>query len=125
MTVAANLFEAANLASQNLRALWVTDALQTRMINFWQAINPSFQEQIQNDHPIADWIAVIAAFAPAILPYAAVKDPGATPYGGGTIATFSAATEYVYRLCKFAFEYTLISPAQKATILAAYNAQFA
>jgi hypothetical protein len=125
MTVALTLLEAANLAPQNLRPFWVDDTLQTRMINFWQAINPSFEEQIQNDHPIANWIAVIAAFAPAILPHAAVKDPGATPYGGGTVATFNTSMEYVYRICKFAFEYTLITPAQKAVILAAYNAQFA
>jgi hypothetical protein len=125
MTVAATLFEAANLTPQNLRVLWEADTLQPKMIAFWQAINPSFEEQIPNDHPIANWIAVIAAFSPAILPFASNKAPGATPYGGGTIATFSSAVDYVYRICKFAFEYTLITPAQKAVILAAYNAQFA
>ena len=125
MTVAVTLFEAANLAPQNLRVLWEADTLQARMIAFWQGINPSFQEQTPNDHPIADWIAIIAAFSPSILPFAAVKDPGATPWGGGTISTFSLAVDYVYRLCKFAFEYQLITNAQKATILAHYNTQFA
>jgi hypothetical protein len=125
MTVALDLFEAANLAPQNLRVLWVADTLQTRMINFWTAINSSFEEQIPNDHPIANWIAVIAALSPSILPFVANKAPGATPYGGGTISTFGLAVDYVYRLCKLAFEYTLITPAQKAVILAAYNAQFA
>lgn len=124
MTVAADLFDAANLAPQNLRALWVVDTLQTKMINFWQAINPVFEEQIPSDRPVANWIALIAAFSPSILPYAAVKDPGATPYAGGTISTFSTAVDYVYRICKFAYEYPLITPAQKAAILAAYNAQF-
>jgi hypothetical protein len=125
MTVALTLFEAANLAPQNLRVLWRANTLQTRMVNFWQAINPSFEEQIPNDHPIADWIAIISAFSPSILLYADTKGPGATPYAGGTISTFSTAVDYVYRLCKFAFEYQLITPAQKAVILAAYNAQFA
>lgn len=125
MTVAADLLEAANLTPQNLRIRWEADTLQTRMIAFWQAINPSFDEQTPNDHPVADWIAVIAAFAPAILPFAANANPGATPWAGGTITTFELAVDYVYRLCKFAFYYTLITPAQKATILAAYNAQFA
>ena len=125
MTVALDLFEAANLAPQNLRPLWKNDTLQTRMISFWTAINPSFEEQIPNDHPIANWIAIIASLSPSILPYVAVKDPGATPYAGGTISTFGLAVDYVYRLCKLAFEYTLITPAQKAVILAAYNAQFA
>jgi len=59
------------------------------------------------------------------LPFASNKATGATPYGGGTISTFGLAVDYVYRLCKLAFEYTLITPAQKAVILAAYNAQFA
>jgi hypothetical protein len=125
MTAALDLFEAANLTPQNLRPLWEADTLQPKMIAFWTAINPSFEEQIQNDHPIANWIAVIAALSPSILPFAATKAPGATPYGGGTISTFGLAVDYVYRLCKLAFEYTLITPAQKATILAAYNAQFA
>ena len=125
MTVAANLFDAANLAPQNLRVLWEADTLQARMIAFWTTINPFFQEQIANDHPIADWIAIIAAFSPSILPFAGNKFPGSTPYGGGTISTFSTAVDYVYRLCKFAFEYTLINPVQKTAILDAYNAQFA
>jgi hypothetical protein len=125
MTVAVDLFEAANLTPQNLRPLWYADTLQARMVAFWTAINPAFEEQIPNDHPIANWIAVIAAFSPSILPYAAVKDPGATPYAGGTVSTFSSAVDYVYRICKFSFEYALITPAQKAVILAAYNAQFA
>lgn len=124
MTVAANLFDAANLTPQNLRVLWEADTLQARVIAFWQAINPSFEEQIPNDHPIADWIAIIAALAPSILPFAENKDPAATPWAGGTIQTFSLTVDYIYRLCKFAFEYQLITPAQKTVILNAYNTQF-
>jgi len=124
MTVAVDLLDAANLTPQNLRPLWEADTLQTKMISFWQAIDPSFEEQIQNDHPVADWIALIAALAPAILPFADTSNPGATPWAGGTITTFELASDYIYRLCKFGFYYMLITPAQKATILAAYNAQF-
>lgn len=125
MTVAATLLEAANLTPQNLRPLWEGDTLQAKMDAFWKAINPVFEEQIQNDHPVGDWIAIIAALTPSILPFAANADPGATPWAGGTITTFSLAVDYVYRLCKFAFYYMLITPAQKAAILTAYNAQFA
>ena len=124
MTVAATLLEAANLAPQNLRVLWEADTLQAKMIAFWTAINPFFEEQIPNDHPVADWIAIIAAFSPAILPFAATMDPGSTPYSGGTITTFSTAVDYIYRICKFGFYYQLISAAQKTAILTAYNAQF-
>ena len=125
MTVAVTLLEAANLTPQNLRPLWEVDTLQAKVIAFWQAINPAFEEQTLNDHPVADWIAIIAALAPSILPFAVNASPGATPWAGGTITTFELAVDYVYRLCKFAFYYGLITPAQKATILAAYNAQFA
>jgi len=123
--IAATLLEAANLTPQNLRPLWEADTLQAKLISFWQAINPVFQEQSPADHPVADWIAIIAALAPAILPFAGNANPGATPWAGGTITTFGLAIDYVYRLCKFGFYYTLISPAQKAAILVAYNAQFA
>ncbi len=117
MAVAADLLEAANLAPQNLRVRWEANTLQTRMVAFWQAINPDFEEQTPNDRPVAAWIAVIAAFAPTILPFASTA--------AGTITTFTLAVDYIYRICKFAYYYTLISPAQKAAILAAYNAQFA
>jgi hypothetical protein len=125
MTVAIDLLAAANLAPQNLRVLWEADTLQAKTTAFWQAINPSFNEQITNDHPVANWIAVIAALAPSILPFAANANPGATPWAGGTITTFELAVDYVYRLCKFAYYYQLITPTQKAAILTAYNAQFA
>lgn len=123
--IAVDLLEAANLTPQNLRPLWEADTLQPKVIAFWQAINPIFDEQIPNDHPVADWIAIIAALATSILPYSGNASPGATPWAGGTITTFSLAYDYVYRLCKFTYYYTLITPAQKAAILGAYNAQFA
>jgi hypothetical protein len=122
--IAVDLLDAANLTPQNLRVLWEADTLRPRMIAFWEAINPSFQEQIQNDHPVADWIAVIAALSPSILPFADNTNPGATPWSGGTITTFELAVDYVYRLCKFSFYYTLITATQKTAILTAYNAQF-
>lgn len=124
MTVAADLLDAANLTSQNLRPLWEADTLKPKMIAFWQQIQGSFQEQIPNDKPIINWIAIIAAFSPFILNFADNKAPGVTPYAGGTITTFSTAVDYIYRLCKFGFYYTLITPTQKAALLAAYNAQF-
>ena len=124
MTVAANLLEAANLAPQNLRALWETDTLKQKMISFWKQIDPSFEEQIPNDHPVINWISIIASSSPSILSFADNMTPGFTPYAGGTITTFSSAVDYIYRLCKFSYYYPLITIAQKDAILAAYNAQF-
>jgi hypothetical protein len=125
MTVAANLLDAANLAPQNLRPLWEADTLKAKMIAFWQQASPSFEEQIPTDHPVINWISIIAAFSPSILNFADNKSPGFTPYAGGTITTLSTSVDYIYRICKFGFYYPLITPAQKAALLAAYNAQFA
>lgn len=124
MTAAANLLEAANLAPQNLRALWETDTLKPKVIAFWQAIVPAFPEEIDNNRPVNNWIAIIAAFAPSIMPFADTENPGVSPWPGGTITLFGIASDYVYRLCKFGYYYPLITPAQKAALLAAYNAQF-
>lgn len=125
MTVAADLLEAANLTPQNLRPLWEGDTLKTKMVAFWQQIQPSFSEEIPNDQPIINWISLIAAFSPYILNFAANQAPGTTPYAGGTITTFETAVDYIYRICKFGFYYSLITPVQKTAILTAYNTQFA
>src|SRR4051812_20371675 len=117
MTVAADLLEAANLAPQNIRALWVADTLQTQLDLFWQALQPEFEEQTPNDRPVGDWIAIIASFTPSILPYA--------DNTAGAITQVSLAYDYVYRLCKFAYYYTLISGAQQTAILDAYNTYLA
>lgn len=124
MTAAADLLEAANLAPQNLRVLWEADTLKAKVTAFWQALNPLFKEEIPNDRPVADWVAIIAASTESILPFAATMAPGFTPYSGGTISTFSSAVDYVYRVCKFCYYYPLIDAGQKAAVLAAYNAQF-
>lgn len=125
MTVAATLLEAANLTSQNLRPLWEANTLKPKMIAFWQQVSPFFEDQIPNDHPIINWVSIIAAFSPSILDFGDNMSPGFTPYAGGTVTTFSTAVDYIYRICKFGFYYSLITPAQKAALLAAYNAQFA
>lgn len=124
MTVAVDLLDAANLTPQNLRPLWEANTLKTKMIAFWQQVSPAFVDELPNDHPIVNWLSIIAAFSPAILNFADNKAPGFTPYSGGTITTFSTSVDYIYRLCKFGFYYPLITPAQKAALLAAYNAQF-
>lgn len=123
MTVAATLLEAAGLANSNLFALWQASTLQTRVIAFANDINDDFDEQIVDDRPIGDWIAVIAAFAPTILGY----NVNSATFGRNTIATFETAVSHVYRICKFAFYYHaqgLITNAQRDAILAAYNARF-
>lgn len=120
MSVAVDLLDAANKAPQNLRAKWVANTLQTAVTNFAADLATTFVEQTPNDRPIGDWLAIIAAFAPSILPFASTT--------AGTITQVSLAYDYVYRLCKFAYYYHaqgLITNTQRTAILTAYNARFA
>jgi|SRR6478736_900313 hypothetical protein len=121
--VAFDLLEAASLSATNLGPLWVADTMKTKMIAFAAALYSEFPESAKNNAPIANWLAVIGAFAPTIQDF--VQDTqGLTTAGVNTIATFESSCDYVYRICKFAYYYTLITSDQKDAILAAYNAQF-
>lgn len=125
---ALTLLEAANQTPTNLNPLWANDTLQAKVIAFWESLVQLFPDDISNNQPIGDWLAIIAAFAPSILPYAQEGTPGTTSLVGlNTIATFRTAVDYIYRFCKFASAYSdqnLITTLQADAILAAYNAQF-
>lgn len=122
MAVAADLLDAAAKTPTNLLPLWQANTLKAKMVAFWQAITDDFLDQTPNDRPVGAWISIIAAFSPSILNY---EQPAFSDVGLGTVSTFETSVDYIYRLCKFSYYYTLISSAQKAAILAAYNAQFA
>jgi hypothetical protein len=129
MTAAANLFDAANLTAANLYPLWVNDTLQAAVVAYaaTPALATAFEEAATNNHPIGNWLAVIAAQATAILPYVQGEFSSA-PYGIGTITAMNKAVDYIYRLCKLGFalnEQDLITDAQAAALLAAYNDNFA
>lgn len=127
MTAAADLLEAAGLAPSNLQPLWAADTLRPAVIAFWEQASPTFPDQIPNNRPIGNWIAVIAAFAPTILDYDQAP-PLTAPLGLGTLATYQQAVDYVYRLCKLAHALRaqgLITAPQATALLAAYNAHFA
>lgn len=132
MAIAATLLEAANITPANLQPLWAADTLQAKVIAFWQAIVGDFPDEVDNNQPVGNWIAIIAAFAPSILPYAQEGTPGTSALVGlNTIATFNLAVDYIYRFCKFASVYSgeaggtaFITATQATAILAAYNAQF-
>lgn len=123
MAVAADLIEAASLTLENLYALWVVDDLSARVTDFAAALFVHFPDDDQNNQPIGNWLAVIAAFAPTINDFS----NGGASVGLSSISTYQQAVDYVYRLCKFAAAYrdlNLISAAQVTALLAAYNAQF-
>jgi hypothetical protein len=125
MPAAANLLEAALFAPQNLEARWVNNTLQARMVAFAAAANPIFPDDVANNHPLGNWVGVIAALAPSIEVFD--NNPPFVSNGIGTIGPFRAAVDYVYRMFKFASRQLadgLITSAQGTALLAAYNAQF-
>lgn len=128
MTVAANLLEAANLTAANLYPLWVNDTLKDQVAGFAAApaLVAAFEEAVPSNHPVGNWLAVIAAQATTILDYVQGTFSG-SPYGIGTITAMNAAVDYIYRLCKVAYALSLqglISGAQASALLAAYNSFF-
>lgn len=123
MATATDLLDAALETPSNLYTLWAADTLQARVTSFASDLIDDFPQDNADNHPIANWLAIIAAFAPTILSY----DNGGSDLGQNTEQTFQTAVRYVYRICKLGYYYEdqgFITPAQAAAILAAYNARF-
>lgn len=122
MATAANLNQAAGQAYTNLNVLWFAGTLGAQLALFAADCAGSFLESAPNDHPIGNWLAVIAALAngtPAGL--AAVGIPNAT------FRQSAAAAQHVASICFLAQQLNtqlLITNAQANVILAAYNARF-
>lgn len=123
---AATLLEASTDCPTDLLARWKADTLKAAVIAFAQDLYDDFPDDLPDNHPIANWLAVIGAFAPTIQDFE--NATGASSTGQDSVTTYSAAVRYVYRLCRLAFYYEDqggITPAQAAAILAAYNARLA
>lgn len=117
MAAAVNLVQAAGQTYQNLFPWYLNNTLKTRLTTFWNAILPTFPDQEPNSRPVADWLVLIASLA----------DQMPTMVNSVPFASFDVATNYVYRLCyigNFLTSRSLITPAQGAALLAAYNAAF-
>lgn len=123
MATATDLLDAATQTPANLNTLWRADTLQARVTAFASDLVDDFPDDVPSNRPIANWLAVIAAFAPTIQSF----DNAGSHLGQNTEQTFQAAVRYVYRICKLGYYYEdegFISSAQAAAILAAYNARF-
>lgn len=128
MPAATDLDDAAGQAPADMELLWQADTLRADVIAFWTAALAAVPITGPNNAPLANWCAVIAAFAPSILPYESPASGFPNPGEGGiaqsTLDTYQTAVDYVYRLCKLAAYLQaqgLISGAQAAALLAAYN----
>lgn len=117
---AATLQEAAGLAFGNVSTAWRAGNLKTHLTAFWEEADPLFPDQALNNHPIANWIAMIAAVANECPTQDGTKDTrfAQFPY-------MNSAALYVYKLCWLASYFEtegLITNAQAVALLAAYNA---
>lgn len=116
---AANLQDAAGLAYTNVAKRWTLGQLRAGLSAFWPAINPSFPDDDLNNHPVGNWLALIAGLSSEC-----------PPDTGGTVDQFffmDTAAKYIYRLCwlgSYLLSVNLISAAQATVILNAFNAQW-
>lgn len=119
MATAADLEEAAGQATDNLSAKWVAGTLKTNLTAFYTALLPTFPESERASHPISNWLILIASIT-------AKMEAGnsflVVPY-----TDLVTAANYVYRLCWMTNQLnveTVITGAQAAAVLAAYNTNF-
>lgn len=89
MPPAASLPAAAAQASDRLQVLWIGNALKAQLTAFWKATIDTFPQQDEANHPVSNWLTVIAAIADQM-----VAGPG-----GVTFDQLEAAVQAVYRLC--------------------------
>lgn len=120
MTVAANLPSAAGLAWNNLYIKWQGNDLKSSMTAFWQTCIEQFPEELDNSHPVSNWLTILAALA-AQLPATSVS-----------YQDLIVSVDTVYRVCWMTSQLLtqgLITPTQATTgpssVLVAYNTQFA
>lgn len=118
---AATLQAAAGLAYTNVARRWNGGQLKVGLTAFYQAIDPSFLEDQLNDHPIGNWIVLIAG-----LSNECPADTG-PPTTGTQFSFMDLAGKYVYRICwlaSYLVSQNLITAAQGTVILNAFNAQW-
>jgi hypothetical protein len=115
MAAATDLPNAAVTAADNLHTLWLAGTLKAKLIVFWVALLPLFPQSEQNNHPVSNWLTLIAALADQM------------PNSNVTYSDLDTAINYVYRLCWLANQLdtqALITTAQATAILTEYNADF-
>lgn len=120
MSVAASLPEAAALAWGNLYLKWQSNDLKSSLTSFWQGTIETFPEQLDNSHPVSNWLTLIAALAAGM------------PATGVSYQDLIVSVDTVYRVCWMTSQLLtqgLITSTQATTgpssVLVAYNAQFA
>ena len=118
MATAANLEQAAGQSQDNLFTLWLpqTNALRNALLAFMTDLLPVFPDGDVTGRPVANWLVLIGSLASQM--------PVGPPYD-----QLVTAVDYIYRCCwlsagVFGPTPLPITNAQRAAVLASYNARF-
>jgi hypothetical protein len=115
MASASDLEQAAKQAWLNLAPLSISGTLRAKLLAFCAAISPQFNVGNPGDRPTINWNAILWAHAQTMSPVA------------DNWPALRVAADYLYRLCFMtnqADNQSMITTAQAAAVLTAYNAQF-
>lgn len=112
MAAAANLTQAGKQAWTNLQPFAVAGTMRTKLLAFLALVEPQFPQGTVAGHPIANWCAVMHAFA---------IDMAST---ANDWSLLRQAANYLYRMCLMGEVLVTPLPTQTTAMLAAYNATF-
>lgn len=120
MATEVNLVDAARHAWPNIQPFFVAGIggnLATRLVTFANAVFAACPQQQVGAHPVINWAIQVRAVSNNITTEVLIAD---------NAATLRIAVNPVYRLCWLASQLAVadLSLAQKAAILAGYNAAF-
>lgn len=112
--MAANLTDAAHLSYTRASTLWYASTLKAKFGLFIDAVQVTFKDDIPNDRPVGNWLILMKSLH--------------SQMGAGILpeVQFNDAVEQLYRICLAGASQLaagLISGAQAAALLAAWNAQ--
>jgi hypothetical protein len=119
MAAAANLVQAAQDSANNLQVKWLANTLKPALLGFWTDAINTFPEQIVDNHPVSNWLAVISSISERM------------PASGVSFDQLIDSVQAVYRVCWMTNQLRnqgLISTAQAqvgpSSILGSYNTNF-
>jgi hypothetical protein len=117
MAFAVDLQDAGFLSYEQMYLKWAANTLDTATAGFSAVANPIFPDEIANNRPVGNWLILINALVSTL------------PTGLVGQKQFNQLVEYVARMCIAGFTINgqtppMISNAQAAALLAAWNAAF-
>lgn len=115
MATATTLVEAAHLSYDQCGLRWTAGTLRASFTAFIQAASSIFSDNIPNDRPVGNWLVPMYGLLSQV--------PAANPEQQRFL---DSCAQYLYRICYAGHvmdDANLITNAQAAALLAAWNAQ--